>query len=322
MKKLLSILSFIAIINPVLSQITERNKYKIIETHKDFGLPKDSAKLILKFTSDSGKPLKGPIQVTLEKHTYDAEIDTLGVSTILVKPKRKVRIYFSSKIGYELLTDFISIKPKSVTTLDIQLVPEPFLDIELKKPVIYLYPKTTTQVELNLDFKGDLLFSYPEYKNGWNVIANPNGDLTYNDRNYKYLFWEGKTNLSNTPINWNEGFYVTKDSLVSFFENSLAQVGLNENETQDFITFWIPEMISNNLNLIHFAFTKEYDKLAPLHIKPQPDNIIRVFVFWTGIEQNHKPQIKEQVFPKFNRDGFSVIEWGGTEIKNVFNYAD
>jgi hypothetical protein len=34
------------------------------------------------------------------------------------------------------------------------------------KPIIYLYPKETQQVNVKINYKGNLAFSYPEYNNG------------------------------------------------------------------------------------------------------------------------------------------------------------
>ena len=45
------------------------------------------------------------------------------------------------------------------------------------KPVIYLYPREEQEVTVKLDYKGDLTVTYPEYKDGWNVIASPDGTL-------------------------------------------------------------------------------------------------------------------------------------------------
>lgn len=60
------------------------------------------------------------------------------------------------------------------------------------KPVIYLYPEKTTNVEVKLNFNGELIATYPTYDNGWSVIARPDGTLinTADGREYSYLFWE------------------------------------------------------------------------------------------------------------------------------------
>jgi hypothetical protein len=73
-------------------------------------------------------------------------------------------------------------------------------------------------------------------------------------------------------------------------------------------------MKDNKYNLIHFATANEYDIYAPLTITPTPDNILRVFMVFRPIV-NPKTIVSPtpQVFLVFRRDGFSVVEWGGSE---------
>ena len=59
-----------------------------------------------------------------------------------------------------------------------------------EKPIIYLYPEKDTTVSVKLNVKGKLTFTYPEYKDGWEFKASPNGDLTFGEDTYNYLFWE------------------------------------------------------------------------------------------------------------------------------------
>ena len=51
----------------------------------------------------------------------------------------------------------------------------------------------------------------------------------------------------------------------------------------------------------------------PLEITPMPDTVIRVLMTFKGLE---KPiDVKEQMINTPTRNGFTVVEWGGTEIK-------
>jgi hypothetical protein len=60
------------------------------------------------------------------------------------------------------------------------------------KPVIYLYPTRQEVVSIKLNFSGQLICTYPDYKNGWNVVAAPDGTLTNLDdkKQYACLFWD------------------------------------------------------------------------------------------------------------------------------------
>src|SRR5690554_1931397 len=65
----------------------------------------------------------------------------------------------------------------------------------VKKPVIYLYPEDEKVVTVKLQYDGELICTYPEYKDGWEVITKPDGTLINIEDNmeYSYLFWEGNS---------------------------------------------------------------------------------------------------------------------------------
>lgn len=182
----------------------------------------------------------------------------------------------------------------------------------VKKPVIYLYPQKEQKVSVKLHFNGSLTCTYPEYKNGWNVITKPDGDLINLDDNkeYAYLFWEGKS--KSNDWDFSKGFIVKGEETRSFLQSKLSEMGLTPKEYNDFIVYWLPQMQSNKYNLIHFA-EEEYEKLAQLSINPKPDSILRVFMVYRPV--NNFVKIEEQEIKPFNRKGFCVVEWGGTEIK-------
>lgn len=51
----------------------------------------------------------------------------------------------------------------------------------------------------------------------------------------------------------------------------------------------------------------------PLNVEPNPDTTIRVLMTYKGLKE--PIDIKEQKLVTPNREGFTVVEWGGTEIK-------
>ena len=51
----------------------------------------------------------------------------------------------------------------------------------------------------------------------------------------------------------------------------------------------------------------------PLEINPNPDTIIRVLMIFRGLES--PMEVEEQKLDTPERKGFTVVEWGGTEIK-------
>lgn len=182
-----------------------------------------------------------------------------------------------------------------------------------EKPVIYFYPTQQTKVEVKLLPSDGFSVTYPEYSKGWDVTAFPDGKLINNSDNkeYSYLYWEGKS--SNQNYDLSSGFVVAGKDVASFLQDKLSSLGLTPKEYNEFIVYWLPRMVNNKYNLIHFATDEEYNQKNPLTISPTPDSILRVFMVFKPLSKDIS--IKPQAFSLFNRQGFSVIEWGGSEIK-------
>jgi hypothetical protein len=185
-----------------------------------------------------------------------------------------------------------------------------------RKPVIYLYPTHEQQISVRLNYEGKITASYPVYDetiNGWEVIAYPDGRIINmaDKKEYNYLFWEG---ISRFPVQYDlsKGFVVEGKNTAEFLQDVLKRLGLTVREYNEFIVYWYPLMKENKYNLVHFA-TEEYVKVTPLDITPKPDAILRVFMVYKAI--NKKVNIAPQEIKPFKREGFTVIEWGGTQLK-------
>jgi hypothetical protein len=179
------------------------------------------------------------------------------------------------------------------------------------KPVIYLYPEQTTEVAVQLDYvTGDLTCTYPAYNDGWTVTAAPDGTLTDDGgRTYDSLFWEAALDAE---YDLSSGFCVKGEDTAVFLEKMLAALGLSEKEANAFIVYWLPRMQDNPYNLITFQ-ASAYTDAAELEIEPAPDTVIRVFMVWQALDA--ELEIPAQILPKASaREGFTVVEWGGTEI--------
>jgi hypothetical protein len=177
------------------------------------------------------------------------------------------------------------------------------------KPVIYLYPEQEMKVSLRLQVDGGLTCTYPAYGNGWNVTASPDGTLTDpQGQQYNYLYWEGKTNAN---FDFSTGFCVKGADTAAFLEDALAKLGLNRREANEFIVYWLPLMEPNAYNLISFQ-TDRYTDAAVLDIDPAPDTLIRVFMAWKSCDV--PVDITPQNLTAPERTGFTVVEWGGTQI--------
>lgn len=53
---------------------------------------------------------------------------------------------------------------------------------------------------------------------------------------------------------------------------------------------------------------------AKLNITPEPDSLCRIFMTYVPLE--NAVDIESQQLETFERKGFTVVEWGGSEIKS------
>lgn len=213
-------------------------------------------------------------------------------------------------ISTDSVNDYIDVEKWFVADeIIVTYVDEAYFAVD-EKPVIYLYPKEETELSVKLDYSGWLSCTYPEYNGQWQITAKPDGTLTdKNGMEYNYLYWEGVTD---TEYDFSEGFCIKGEDTAEFLEKALANLGLNRREANEFIVYWLPKMQSNEYNIISFQ-TDVYTDNAKLEIIPEPDTLIRVFMAY-------KPSdvcidITEQKLTSPDREGFTVVEWGGTEIK-------
>lgn len=189
---------------------------------------------------------------------------------------------------------------------------------ECGKPVVYLYPERTMDVSVKV-LIDEFSKTVPEHgENGWTVSATPDSQIfNYADgQTYPYLFWEGH---KKGGLNVDQGFMVSRSELSSFLPDALAKMGLNEVETRDFMDFWYPIMSAHSEDyfFISFAGTEDFNKVAPLEIEPNPDTLIRVFMYYNPVS---KPfAVAEQTLRSVPRNGFTVVEWGGTSSRPWVN---
>lgn len=178
------------------------------------------------------------------------------------------------------------------------------------KPVIYLYPEEETDVSVKLILDGQLTCTYPAYNSGWKVTAAPDGTLTdANGQTYNYLYWEGETYAQ-----WDmtEGFCIKGEDTAAFLEKTLEKLGLTRREANEFIVYWLPLMEQNPYNIISFQ-TDVYTNAAQLQIDPAPDTLIRVFMTFKA--SDYMIRLLPQKLTAPERIGFTVVEWGGTEVQ-------
>ena len=190
--------------------------------------------------------------------------------------------------------------------------PTIFYEQAAKKPVIYLYPEKETDIHVELELtESELSTTYPKDNNGWDVTAYPDGTLLNkaDGTHHKYLFWDS-TNCR-TRFDLSKGFCVAGSDTEAFLREKLTYMGLNEQEMNEFIVYWLPLMEHNEYNLISFQ-SSAYTDSAKLNITPAPDSLLRIFMTYVPLE--NEVDIEPQQLDAFERKGFTVVEWGGSEV--------
>jgi hypothetical protein len=179
------------------------------------------------------------------------------------------------------------------------------------KPVIYLYPEQPTDVAVSLDYNGRLRSTYPKYDDGWRVTAYPDGTIINraDGLEYSYLFWDGDSAMK---FDFSSGFVVAGHDAAEFLREKLSLMGLTPREYNEFIVYWLPLMEKNRYNLVSFQ-GEAYTDNATLYITPEPDSVLRVFMAFKPLY--HPMRIPPQEFVPFERKGFTVVEWGGSEVR-------
>ncbi len=194
-------------------------------------------------------------------------------------------------------------------------IKKPSEDIMLK-PIIYLYPEETQNIEVELDYDGEVTHTYPKYNNGWKVKAEPDGTLfDENNKEYYALYWEG---IPNKDYSIKEGFVVAGEETIGFLEDALSKLGLNRKEANEFIIYWLPKMENNPYNMIHFS-TTQYEEIAKLKIKPEPESIIRIMMVFKPLDYPIK--IKKQNLNSLGKErkGYTIVEWGGHPLPRSYS---
>jgi hypothetical protein len=195
---------------------------------------------------------------------------------------------------------------------------EEVLKRRVGKPIIYLYPESPIDLKLQLEFDGTIDYTYPSLiGHTWKVHALPSGDLI-NQRDHKTyysLYWTGTGNAGVIVSDDTTGFKVHRDSIESFLEDKLSHIGLNYKEQQEFIIYWAPKMRKNLYNYVHFSFKKyaEYAKLKVIPIEPKTS--IRFLMLFKKVNEDF--EIEEQVLPSYERKGFTLVDWGGSNLDDA-----
>gem|GEM_PF-537595 len=290
--------------------------YSILYCKNDASVPKGTAKVEFTFRMEYGVTVRDSVLLSYNGIGKTVKPDQFGRAEITL-PAGKYAFQFYYMSDYmEIYTDSILLKSGCKTGINV-VFENSRIPVIAEKPVIYVYPEHTMDINIQLNVNGELGFTYPKYNNGWNVNADPDGTIRTNGKTFDYLFWDAATSVNLNSIEEESGFILKRDSLSNFFETQLTAMGLNSRERQDFITYWCPLMQKNETSYIHFMFNEEYSSIATLNVTPKPDNIFRVFMVWSDATEIDAKNIHPQTVEIFKRTGSTVVEWGGAEAKQI-----
>jgi len=177
---------------------------------------------------------------------------------------------------------------------------------DIDAPYVYLYPQEAMQVDVTLTPAEGMFISesIPEYGDGWSVWAEPSGLL---DGTYDYLFYE-------STVLWlfqdEQGWAVPAAEIFDWFAEQLPALGLNDDETADFLEYWT----------IHLPYAPCYrvfpqpleivEQEMELLVEPAPDSVLRLWLMIEGADACEP--IEAPVVEPFAREGFTVVEWGAS----------
>lgn len=248
---------------------------------------------------------------------WDKAVDNDGYFKITVDTGQIVYFYSESLEG-EMEINTEDIKNRHKVELEVYIgQKQPEL---MRKPVVYLYSSVPIQAKVKVEPKGEFTFTYPKYDDCWEVNISAENQLSIkgSERTYPYLFWEAESyELNYSFVNGKmSGFIVESDSAVSFLSDACSRIGLNATESTDLITYWGPILQEKNYAFIQFLVDEEYaEKIASIDIDPAPQTMCRVYLLCSLLDDSALGvDVVPQTFNKFERDGFIVVEWGGSII--------
>ena len=234
-------------------------------------------------TETSGKNINITLKQRMEI-SFDPTYSTVGLVYAIVAKTRNVKI----NINYQM-------------DENVEVV---------KKPIVYFYPEKEMDLSVKYVNEDKLLTTYPKYNGGWDIHLNEDGTFVTdaNNREYYALYFD---ELPNYRCTFEEGFYVNKDNAINFLEEKMDFIGYTNREVDEFMMYWLPILESNKHSLVYFEQTEERNEECPLIFSTNPDTLIRTIIHIKKVDG--EVNIPEQQLKHYDRKGFVVTDWGGTE---------
>lgn len=223
----------------------------------------------------------------------DSDIDYTEMYDLDVVPKQYLKLFYKNNFG------------QLIGFTNERLIPP----VECGKPVVYLYPEKEMDISVEVFPRGGVTISEPDYNDGWNVTAYPDGSVVNHadGKTYTSLFWESE---SYGDYIAEQGFVISDAHKAKELNDILVRYGFNDLEREEFLEYWTVKLQGSDYYFAGLLPQYELDKVAPLEITPAPDKVYRLFFNFFPVEKNF-PHMEPVVIP-MERDGYVVTEWGGS----------
>lgn len=313
----LSIFLLTSFISIAESIYPEGPSYRIVKNEIDQSVPRHKTKVIFHVRSGA---VSEETKLMYGDNGWEKTIDLDDSKTFdfFIRPgKHQFMIYLNEQYR-EIITDSILFEVRHLVEIDLYFKSVHTNQL-VKKPVIYLYPTKEMDVEVKLQPSGTLTYTYPKYDDTWKVQATPEGKIQAGKNEFRYLFWEAEQKLSMQDIMQNE-VYIPTMEVEAYLEKTLTEFGLNSYEKADFMTFWMPQILSCEEETIYlsFLFNEGCNIFAQIDVFPRPDEIGRIYLLWKPVSKGKITSLSKNYpsVPQLNRSGFTLIEWGGVHLAN------
>lgn len=295
--------------------------YWIIKDSVSTKIHADSVKLVFRMEDAYG-------QLMLEQHSVIVQVKVDGKTKkftvtdkkrtfklALSKGKHKLAFYINANFEEILLEQEFIGKHYYEIGLNFQGSAGSGSQIKLEKPVIYMYSEKEEPFSLKIKTAADLEFTYPAYDHEWKGKTVADGTIRINNSHYPYLFWDAALPTENLNPNWSRADQVEGSNAVIYLENRLTNLGFNEKEKTDFITYWGPRMQQMKVVQILWMQDEQIDPIASLEIAPAfKQNRVYILFRETTEFIEQTPELKSPLKP-LDRSGNYLVEWGGIEMK-------
>lgn len=173
---------------------------------------------------------------------------------------------------------------------------------------LYLYPEQ--QIEVLATTRNRVFETGPrDTLSKWLVTADKDGTIT--DQNGKVYDKISYDYSSDELLPKQDGIVVSANQLEPSLEEYAKNLGLNEKESSDFVSYWYNKL--NNtapfIQMSHYSRAQSAE-IVKMDIDPRPDTFVPIVMYFKKL---YFPTIlpKPTFEPILTRDGFFALDWSG-----------